>query len=211
MKNNKQLSGHTNGDPIKGAKIKQLGYKTSIHALPDFIRDKVDSLLLVGESPASVIDLLSEKYPKLNLPSQSALYNYKKRYLLQSENPEESLDQINIKNVAVEHLKRYLAFDLPTIRNQWVKSLSKDENSTKLSKQYLEAVKLSMDLIQRLNIPLDDSDLMNKDDENESVDEIMDRESHSEQILGIIERYGPQLAVVAGKRVVIKDIPAKQT
>lgn len=205
MKKTKQLSGYKNGDPIKGAKIRQLGYKTSIHTLPDFIRDKIDSLLLVGESPASVIDLLAEKYPKLNLPSQSALYNYKKRYLLQSEKPEECLDQINIKNVAAEHFKRYLAFDLPTIRNQWVKSLSRDENSTKLSKQYLEAVKLSMDLMQRLNIQIDENGLSTKNGIDMSANEIVASRSYSEHLLEIIEKHGKKLGVVAGKKVTIED------
>ncbi len=204
MKNNTQLSGYKNGDPIKGAKIRQLGYKTSIHALPDFIRDKIDSLLLVGESPASVIDLLSEKFPKLNLPSQSALYNYKRKFL-QSEKPEESLDRINIKNVAVEHLKRYLAFDLPTIRKQWIKSLSKEENSTKLSKQYLEAVKLSMDLIQKLNISLETDELTNHQQDNQSVDDIINAKSYQETLINIIGKYGAELGVVAGKKVTIQD------
>jgi len=204
MKNTKQLSGHTNGDPIKGAKIKQLGYKTSIHALPNFIRDKIDSLLLVGESPASVIDMLSEKYPKLSLPSSSALYNYKRRYL-QPEESENDLNTVEVKNVAVDHLKRFLAYDLPTIRYQWVKSLSKDENNTRLSKQYLEAIKLSMDFIQRLNISLEANELTSNKPDIQSADDIINAESYEETLVNIIGKYGTELGVVAGKSVTIQD------
>jgi hypothetical protein len=155
----------------KGNSITHAGYETGIHALPGAVKDKLDQYLRLKYSPAKVLAQLSKEYPGVTLPSRSALYNYRKRYFEQSVVSATSVakieevfdaDKINLKSLVVNHVKRFVAVDLPELREHWYRAMEKDEGMTQLSREtreaarlYLEAVKVSMDVMPKLNITVE--------------------------------------------------------
>lgn len=155
----------------KGTSIIQAGFETGVHALPGAVKEKLDSYLKCKYSPAKILAHLSQEFPNVSLPSRSALYNYRKRYFEQSivsatpvAKAEEMFDadKINLKSLVVNHVKRFVAVDLPALRERWYKSMENDQGKTQLSKEtresarlYLEAVKVSMDVMPKLNITVE--------------------------------------------------------
>lgn len=155
----------------KGSSIIQAGYETSVHALPGAVKDKLDSYLKSKYSPARILAQLSQEFPDILLPSRSALYNYRKRYFEQSivsatpvAKAEEvfDADKINLKSLVVSHVKRFVAVDLPELRERWYQAMENDQSRTQLAKEtreaarlYLEAVKVSMDIMPKLNITVE--------------------------------------------------------
>jgi hypothetical protein len=155
----------------KGSSITHAGYETGIHALPQEIKEKLDSYLKRRYSPAKILTQLSQQFPKVSLPSKSALYNYRKRYFEQSlvsATPVAKIeevfdaDKINLKSLVVNHVKRFVAVDLLELRERWYQAMEQDQGKTQLSKEsreaaklYIEAVKVSMDIMPKLNITLE--------------------------------------------------------
>ncbi len=155
----------------KGSSITHAGYETGIHSLPGAIKDKLDSYLRSKYSPAKILAYLSQEFPNTSLPSRSALYNYRKRYFEQSivsatsiAKIEESFDadKVNLKSLVVNHIKRFVAVDLPELRERWYKAMANDQGKTQLSREtreaarlYIEAVKVSMDIMPKLNITVE--------------------------------------------------------
>lgn len=155
----------------KGSSITHAGYETGVHALPCAVKDKLDSYLRSKYSPARILSQLSQEFPKISLPSRSALYNYRKRYFEQSivsATPvamiEEAFDadKINLKSLVVNHVKRFVAVDLPELRERWYRAMENDQGKTQLSREtkeatklYIEAVKVSMDVMPKLNITVE--------------------------------------------------------
>lgn len=64
----------------KATQIRQSGYKSSIHALPEHVRAKLDQFLTWKLSPVKALAALCELYPKLELPSPKAVENYRNKY-----------------------------------------------------------------------------------------------------------------------------------
>lgn len=169
----------------KGSSIIQAGYETGIHALPGAVKDKLDSYLRSKYSPARTLAQLSKEFPNTALPSRSALYNYRKRYFEQSivsatpvAKSEElfDADKINLKSLVVSHVKRFVAVDLPELREQWYKAMERDQGKTQSSREtkesaklYLDAVKVSMDIMPKLNITVELTDDKIQPEANESV------------------------------------------
>lgn len=155
----------------KGGSITHAGYETGVHALPGAVKDKLDSYLRSKYSPARVLAQLSQEFPKVSLPSRSALYNYRKRYFEQSIVSATSVrkleevfdaDKINLKSLVVNNVKRFVAVDLPELRERWYKAIESDQGKTQLSREtreatrlYIEAVKVSMDVMPKLNIKVE--------------------------------------------------------
>lgn len=155
----------------KGSSIIHAGFETGIHALPGEVKVKLDFYLRSRYSPARILAQLSPEFPNVSLPSRSALYNYRKRYFEQSivsatpvAKVEElfDADKINLKSLVVNHVKRFVAVDLPELRERWYRSMENDQGKTQLSKEtresarlYLEAVKVSMDVMPKLNITVE--------------------------------------------------------
>lgn len=155
----------------KGSSITHAGYETGVHALPGTVKDKLDSYLRSKYSPAKILAQLSQEFPGKSLPSRSALYNYRKRYFEQSivsatpiAKIEEAFDadKVNLKSLVVAHVKRFVAVDLPELRERWYKAMENDQGKTQLSKEtrevarlYLEGVKVSMDIVPKLNITVE--------------------------------------------------------
>ena len=155
----------------KGNSIIHAGYEIGIHALPTEIKDKLDSYLRSKYSPARILAHLSKEFPNVSLPSRSALYNYRKRYFeksVVSATPVAKIeevfdaDKINLKSLVVIHVKRFVAVDLPELRERWYRAMEKDQNKTQLSKEtreaarlYIDAVKTSMDIMPKLNITVE--------------------------------------------------------
>jgi RNA processing factor Prp31 len=155
----------------KGSSIIHAGYESGIHALPGTVKDKLDSYLRSKYSPARILAQLSKEFPNVSLPSRSALYNYRKRYFeksVVSATPVAKIeevfdaDKINLKSLVVSHVKRFVAVDLPELRERWYRAMEKDQNKTQLSKEtreaarlYIDAVKTSMDIMPKLNITVE--------------------------------------------------------
>jgi len=155
----------------KGSSITHAGYETGVHALPGTVKNKLDSYLRSKYSPARILAQLSQEFPKVSLPSRSALYNYRKRYFEQSivsAIPVARIlevfdaDKVNLKSLVVNHVKRFVAVDLPELRERWYKAKENDQGKTQLSKEtreaarlYIEAVKASMDIMPKLNITVE--------------------------------------------------------
>lgn len=155
----------------KGSSITHAGYETGVHALPGAVKDKLDSYLRSKYSPAKILSQLSQEFPKVSLPSRSALYNYRKRYFEQSivsATPVAKIeevfdaDKVNLKSLVVAHVKRFVAVDLQVLREKWYKSMENDQGKSELSREtkdmaklYIEAVKVSMDVMPKLNITVE--------------------------------------------------------
>jgi RNA processing factor Prp31 len=155
----------------KGSTITHAGYETGIHALPGTVKSKLDSYLRSRYSPAKILARLSQEFPDVSLPSRSALYNYRKRYFeksVVSATPVAKIeevfdaDKINLKSLVVSHVKRFVAADLPELRERWYRAMENDQGKTQLSREtreatklYIEAVKVSMDIMPKLNITVE--------------------------------------------------------
>jgi len=169
---------------MKGSTVRQAGFETSIHALPAKIKQQVDQMINQKFPPTKILRYLVQKYPEVNLPSKSALYNYRKRYfnnslvnlrqVSQIEN-ELDIDKIKLKSVLLSQIKRFIAIDLPELRDRWHDSTEKDKkkgfqskDSRELGKLYMDAVKISLDAIPKLNISIDVQQEEPKEPEEES-------------------------------------------
>src|SRR3990170_7015738 len=117
---------------VKGAAIKKAGFLTGIHALPAEIKNKLDELLLRRYAPERALSILEREYPNTNLPSKSAVYTYKAKYLptVMTNSRQVSLnvekldvEKMNVASLYVSHLKRFIAIDLNVLQDRWYKSL----------------------------------------------------------------------------------------
>lgn len=155
----------------KGAAIRKAGFLTGIHALPPQIKNRLDELLLHRYSPEKALSILEREYPGTNLPSKSAVYAYKSKYLPNSltkvgqlSQIAESLDieKMNTASLFLSHLKRFIAIDLNVLQDRWYKSLEEEQQLSKnqritneLGKMYIEGIKMGMDMLTKLNVNLD--------------------------------------------------------
>ena len=103
---------------MKGAAIKKAGFLNGIDALPPEIKNKLDELLLRRYAPERALAILERQYPDTNLPSKSAVYTYKAKYLPASMTNSrhvslnvEKLDveKMNVTLLYLSHLKRFIA------------------------------------------------------------------------------------------------------
>jgi len=157
-----------NRNSIKGAAIKKAGYLSGIHALPPEIKNKLDELLLRRYAPERALAILERQYPDTKLPSKSSVYTYKAKYLLASmtnsrhvsQNVEKlDVEKMNVTSLFLSHLKRFIAIDLNVFQDRWHESLEKEQetgivqkHTNELGKMYMDGIKLSMDMLLRLNV-----------------------------------------------------------
>lgn len=154
----------------KGATVRKMGFESGIHALPLDIKNQIDEMIKYKYPPTKILRHLAQKYPNQSLPSKTAVYNYRKKHyteslashrqLLQSEN-QLDVDKIKLKSVLLTQIKRFVAFDLPTLRDRWIKASENDEQlllpQTKdIGRMYMEAVKLSIEAVPKLNLGMTD-------------------------------------------------------
>lgn len=152
----------------KGSAISKAGYKTGIHALPNDVKTRLDEMLLLRYSPEKALSILEKEYPDINLPSKSAVYSYKSKYLTESLTKVRQVSQLaekldiekmNISSLLISHLRRFIAIDLNVLQDRWYRSLDEEKQLGKsqkytndLGKIYLEGIKLSMDMLLKLNV-----------------------------------------------------------
>jgi len=152
----------------KGAAIRKAGFLTGVHALPPEIKNKLDELLLRRYAPERALSILEKQYPDTNLPSKSAVYTYKSKYLPASMSNSrhvslnvEKLDveKMNVTSLFLSHLKRFIAIDLNVFQDRWHESLEKEhetgnvqKHTNELGKMYMDGIKLGMDMLLRLNV-----------------------------------------------------------
>lgn len=164
-----------------------------------------------GESPANSLRHLSQKYPNTHLPSKTAIYTYRKSYLHASQDEkkwtveeyESTLFKIQV--VIMENLKRFLATDLPSIRQKWLtceESRDKPTIAQKHLYHYLQAVRVTMEAVPKLNINIHDtyriSQQENTEEKSEELENTLER---------LILRHGRQIGIKYGKKITIKDLP----
>lgn len=189
----------------KGASIKKAGYLSGIHSLPAEVKQKLDQLLKAKNPPATVLRHLSQDFPDIQLPSRSAVYNYKKRYFLSSETSSKvnkkiqdlDIDKVALKDTLVTQLKRFIAVDLPTLRDKWYQSQEKDKQTgqdskitREMVKLYMDAVKVSLDAIPKLNISLEEAKQESASEKNEAH-----KEDLSAKLARIIAKRGNIYAI----------------
>lgn len=193
----------------KGSSITHAGYETGVHALPNEVKDKLDSHLRSKYSPARILAQLSQEFPKVSLPSRSALYNYRKRYFEQSivsatpiAKIEEAFDadKINLKSLVVNQVKRFVAVDLPELRERWYRAMDQDQGQTQLSREtreaarlYIEAVKVSMDVMPKLNIKVE---LKEDVVQSETEDSTQPKESAYDKLARILMKRGYRITSI---------------
>lgn len=188
-----------NTKSIKGAKVRQLGYQTSIHALPTDIREKIDLLFDNGLSVPDVMKRLEKRYPEIHIPSRTAFYNYKKKYANKSTSDGVvDIKDLPVKSVLLEHLKRFVAFDLPTLRDNYYKSIkdSKLGSQKQTARLYLDGIKLALEMTNRLNINYSDCELDNER-RTDDFEAEFNKKTTEEQMRSIVSKYGKELIIAS--------------
>lgn len=195
---------------VKGATVRHMGFETGIHALPAKVKQEIDRMISLKYSPIKILSQVEQKYPNQPLPSKSALYNYRKRYfteslsnhrqLSQAENALD-IDKIKLKSVLLTQIKRFVAFDLPSIRERWISAFERDEHlqhpGTKdIGRLYMDAVKLGLETIPKLNINLV-SEV--ESDEAKQANEV-DQEWIDDALLDLVNTRGAQIKVRIERR-----------
>lgn len=195
----------------KGAHIRKLGYQSSIHALSPEIKQELDTLLKQGQSPADCLRQLAQKYPNTHLPSKTAVYTYRKAYLHSSHEEkkwtvsEYESELFKMQLVVMENIKRFLATDFPNIRQKWLHCEETNDKPGEVQKhlyQYLQAVRVTMESVPKLNINIHDTYRIAQQEK---------AEVQSTELEGTMEhlilRYGKQIGIKYGKKVTIEDLP----
>jgi len=205
---------------VKGSIVRQMGFETSIHALPVEIKQEIDRMIGLKYSPIKILSQVAQKYSKQSLPSKSALYNYRKRYfteslsnhrqLSQAEN-ELDTDKIKLKSALLTQIKRFVAFDLPTLRERWITALERDEHlllpGTKdIGRLYMDAVKLGLDTIPKLNI-----NLASEVELDDKKDEEVDQEWMDDALLDIINKRSTQIKIRVENRKALRKAERGKT
>lgn len=60
--------------------LKRRGYKTAVHALPSKVRARLDQMLSWRVSAETALKALCSEYPKVRLPSEKTVRNYRDKY-----------------------------------------------------------------------------------------------------------------------------------
>ena len=154
----------------KGATVRKMGFESGIHALPVDIKNQIDQMIKQKYPPTKILRHLAQKYPNQSLPSKTAVYSYRRKHyteslashrqLLQSDN-QLDVDKIKLKSVLLAQIKRFVAFDLPTFRERWIKAKENDEllllpQTKDIGKMYMEAMRLCIEAVPKLNIEIID-------------------------------------------------------
>lgn len=207
----------------KGAAIKLAGFSSGVDALPEDIKEKLDLMLRCKYSPHRILSELSQRFPGVSLPSRSALYNYRKRFFEQSivsatpvVKAEQDFDaeKVKLKSAVVWHIKRFIAVDLQVLRDRWYQAMENDQKTGQLSKEtkeasklYLQAIKISMDTMPRLNINID---LVEEKEKPipatyEEAQSKIAEETPQEKLDRLLLKYAPMMYARIGKKSTITD------
>lgn len=84
--------------------LKRHGYKTAVHALPPEVKSKLDQMLSWRASADTVLKTLCSEYPKVHLPSEKTIRNYRDRYFKPTLT--KSLTKIANKEVQIDLKKQ---------------------------------------------------------------------------------------------------------
>lgn len=174
----------------KGGAIRKAGFLTGIHALAPVIKNKLDELLLRRYAPERALSILEKEYPNTNLPSKSAVYTYKSKFLppfmTNSRQVSLNVEKLDVEKMSVaslylSHLRRFIAIDLNVLQDRWYKRLEQEQETgepqkatNELGKMYMEGIKLGMDMLLRLNVNFDTLDEKESDTEEEDQDFLSD-------------------------------------
>jgi hypothetical protein len=158
---------------FKGASIRKAGFLTGIHALPPKVKNRLDELLLCRYSPEQALSKLEQDFPEVKLPSRSAVYTYKGKYLPNSLSKvrqvaqiaeELDIEKMNTASLFVSHLRRFIAVDLNVLQDRWYQGLEANQNGkgdqrmiNEAGKMYMEAIKLGMDMLTKLNVDMQET------------------------------------------------------
>lgn len=121
----------------KATQLKRDGFKSSIHALPQEVRTKLDELLTHKLSPAKALAALCEQYPKTELPSPKAVENYRNKYhkasltkritLVAKQEVELDLLRSELQKASIEQMEYLSAKLLPKLVKRLDKALEQEE------------------------------------------------------------------------------------
>lgn len=186
----------------KGNSIKKAGFLTGIHALPPHIKSRLDELLLCRYSPERALSELESEYPNTNLPSKSAVYSYKTKYLPTSltgvRQVSQAVEQLDIEKMDLaklfaSHIKRFIAIDLNVMLDRWHRGLEDDQEQDKNQKSTDEAGKMYMEAIKMVTVLLNQLNVKMQLDEEPEGKFIVTHDTMTE----IAHKYAPELSILA--------------
>jgi hypothetical protein len=200
----------------KATRIKQAGYKSSIHALPQEVRTKLDEILTWKISPKKALAALCEQYPKVELPSAKAVENYRNKYHKASLSKKITL--VAQKEVEIDLLKaelqrtiagqvEYLATDLlPKLTKRLEKAMEQEEKIGLPLKMVDNSITPLIAVIRVVNDFLDKNDIHLFAEERAKVPkpalqpvESVDQRAAYEKLQAILENRGYILDDTSGK------------
>lgn len=121
----------------KATQLKRDGFKSSIHALPQEVRTKLDELLTHKLSPVKALAALCDQYPKVELPSPKAVENYRNKYhkasltkritLVAKQEVELDLLRSELQKTSLEQMEYLSAKLLPKLVKRLDKALDQEE------------------------------------------------------------------------------------
>lgn len=121
----------------KATQLKRDGFKSSIHALPQEVRTKLDELLTHKLSPTKALAALCEQYPTVELPSYKAVENYRNKYhkasltkriaLVAKQEVELDLLRSDLQKASLEQMEYLSTKLLPKLVKRLDKALEQEE------------------------------------------------------------------------------------
>lgn len=115
---------------------------------------------------------------------------------------------MKLKSLVVGHVKRFVAIDLPLLRERWYQSIDNDAKTGYLSKStiearkaYMDALKISMEVIPKMNISVQ----LNEEEavvQNETdLEKEINKETVDEKLNRILTKRASIILALKGKKM----------
>lgn len=195
----------------KATQLKRDGFKSSIHALPQEVRTKLDELLTHKLSPVKALAALCELYPKIEFPSAKAVENYRNKYhkasltkriaLVSKKEVEIDLLRSELQKASAMQMEYLIAKLLPRLTKRLNKALEQEEKIGLPLKMVNDSVapvisvmRLVNDYLNKNNLHLLVEERASVTHEQKLVNETpYDRERVQEKLADILVRHGISL------------------
>lgn len=143
----------------KATQVRQAGFKTSIHALPEQVHTRLDQFLTFKMSSMECLRMICAEFPDVKLPSYKAVENYRRRYHIQVLTRQEPAEQdiqvdlkkINIERVVIHELYILVMEILPHLRERTIWALEKEQQLRVPLKMTDDAVKTWLSVIKTMS------------------------------------------------------------
>ncbi len=210
----------------KATQLKRDGFKSSIHALPQEVRTKLDELLTHKLSPVKALAALCEQYPAVELPSYKAVENYRNKYhkasltkriaLVVKQEVELDLLRSDLQKASLEQMEYLSTKLLPKLVKRLDKALEQEEKIGMPLKivndsvtPVLSVMKVINDFIGRNNLHLLVEEKTKIIEESVSFDDTPhDFRPPEVRLAEILAKNGLTLIDYSGKPVISQPVPS---